>query len=191
MTAEGQRRRPLADLRRLYREVDRDTRRLAQVHRDRLRCGRGCASCCVDGIRVFEIEADNIRHRHGDLLATATPHAEGSCAFLDAEGACLIYADRPYVCRTQGLPLRWTEESADGSAVELRDICPLNDDGPPIQSLPAGECWTLGPIEGRLATLQRAAGGGRMARVRLRDLFAAGRPAAPARTGGGPGGRAA
>ena len=32
---------------------------------------------------------------------------EGACAFLDGEGGCRVYPDRPYVCRTQGLPLRW------------------------------------------------------------------------------------
>lgn len=191
MTAGRHRRWFLADLSQLYREVDQEAHRLAQVHRCRLRCGRGCAACCVDGLSVFEVEAEHIRRRHGDLLATETPHAEGACAFLDADGACRIYADRPYVCRTQGLPLRWTEEAADGSAVELRDICPLNDAGPPIQELPPGECWTLGPVEGRLATLQHAASGGRMARVRLRDLFGEGRTASQDLTGGRPGGSAA
>ena len=39
------------------------------------------------------------------------------------------------VCRTQGLPLRFIEETDDGLA-EFRDICPLNDDPKhPIEEL--------------------------------------------------------
>jgi Fe-S-cluster containining protein len=187
MAAEAREDQPHASLVRLYREVGEEAHRLAQIHRSRLGCGRGCPSCCVDGITVFQIEADSIRQAHADLLAAGTPHPEGACAFLDEQGACRIYPHRPYVCRTQGLPLRWTEEKADGSLAELRDICPLNEEGTPIQHLPPEACWTLGPIEGRLACLQHAAGAGQMVRVRLRDLFAGGQPMPSTPRGGMPG----
>ena len=154
----------------LHADVDGEARRLHVLHAARLACRRGCASCCVDGLTVFEVEAEPIRRLHAGLLATGVPHEEGACAFLDAEGACRIYAERPYVCRTQGLPLRWLEER-DGHPVELRDICPLNDLAGPIEELPAEDCWTLGPVEERLAQLQLDAGttGDRTA---LRSLFA-------------------
>jgi Fe-S-cluster containining protein len=154
----------------LHVEVDRAAARLAARHAERLRCARGCSSCCVDGITVFEVEARIIERRHGELLAAGEPHDEGACAFLDGEGACRIYAERPYVCRTQGLPLRWIDELEDGSPAELRDICPLNDEGEPIEELVEEDCWTLGPAEERLARLQAATGApGR--RVALRGLF--------------------
>ena len=54
----------------------------------------------------------------------------------------------------------------------MRDICPLNEPGPAIETLPTEECWTLGPFEEFLAKLQTAADGGQGRRVRLRDLFA-------------------
>lgn len=155
-----------------HREVDAAVRPLETEHGARLRCRRGCSSCCVDGIRVFEIEADLIRRHHTQLLERGTPHAEGACAFLDAGGACRIYDQRPYVCRTQGLPLRWVDEEA---AVESRDICALNEPGgPDLVQLPAESCWTLGPREAQLATLE-AERSGRWPRpsdrVALRDLF--------------------
>ncbi|MBI3798314.1 MAG: YkgJ family cysteine cluster protein, partial [Deltaproteobacteria bacterium] len=100
-----------------------------------------------------------------------TPHTEGACAFLNEEGACRIYAHRPYVCRTQGLPLRWIEEREDGSVSEMRDICPLNERGEPLENLAEEACWSIGPFEGRLARLQAAAGNGEMQRIALRDLF--------------------
>ena len=77
------------------------------------------------------------------------------------------------MCRTQGLPLRWVvEEDARGELVERRDICPLNAEGEPLESLPEPACWTLGPYEARLRRLQEAADGGAGRRVALRALFA-------------------
>lgn len=115
------------------------------------------------------LEAERIRERHADLLLFGEPHPEGACAFLDAQGACRIYAERPYVCRTQGLPLRWLEEDGDGEIVEQRDICPLNAEGPALETLPAEACWLLGPFEQRLVALEEQRG--ELRRVALRDLF--------------------
>jgi Fe-S-cluster containining protein len=158
------------DLVRFHDEVERDATRLAARHRERLQCRRGCADCCVDELTVFEVEAERIRSAAARLLEEGTPHPAGACAFLGRDGACRIYADRPYVCRTQGLPLRWIEERADGVPVEFRDICPLNEEGPLVEALDEDACWTLGPAEGRLAAIQQAFGGD-LKRVRLRDLF--------------------
>ena len=160
-----------AALARLYADVDYQSQQLCQIHSERLRCGRGCCSCCVDGLTVHEIEANNIQRHHRGLLETGIPHQEGACAFLNEEGACRIYEHRPYVCRTQGLPLRWIEQRGDGCVREMRDICPLNESGEPIENLPEEECWSIGPFEGKLARLQAVAGDGEMRRIALRDLF--------------------
>jgi Fe-S-cluster containining protein len=151
----------------LHAEVDARAAEIAAQHGARLHCKRGCRACCVDGITVFAVEAERIRARHAELLASGAPHAAGACAFLDATGACRIYGDRPYVCRTQGLPLRWIDGEREA---ELRDICPLNATGEPIESLPAEACWTLGETEAQLAELQRAFGR-EGERVALRALF--------------------
>jgi Fe-S-cluster containining protein len=159
----------------LHAEVDAAASALARVHVSRLRCGRGCSACCVDDLSVFEVEAERIRSAHAELLETGTPAPTGGCAFLDAEGGCRVYAERPYVCRTQGLPLRWLEEREEGGEiVERRDICELNLEGPPLESLPAATLWQLGPFEQRLATLQHRVDGGQGRRVALRSLFRAG-----------------
>jgi uncharacterized protein len=120
---------------------------------------------------VFEVEADRIRRSAAELLESGEPHPEGACAFLDTEGACRIYEHRPYVCRTQGLPLRWLEEDEEtGEIHDRRDICPLNAEGPPLASLDQPDCWTIGPAEERLAALQQDLGPS-AARVELRALF--------------------
>ena len=153
-------------LRLLHDDVDREAAAVAAKHGERLRCARGCSDCCVDDLTVFEVEADAIREAYGSLLAEELPHPAGGCAFLDGEGACRVSVARPYVCRTQGLPLRWF-----GDEGEYRDICPLNEPGgPALTALPEEACWTIGPFEGRLSELQQARGP-RGARVALRSLF--------------------
>jgi Fe-S-cluster containining protein len=162
---------PLEELAQLHEEVERKARALARRHVDRLECRRGCSQCCVDDLTVFEIEAERIRRHHRSLLASARPHSPGRCAFLDQDGACRVYDDRPYVCRTQGLPLRWFEDDDRGRTVELRDICPLNDrPDAPLGGLSDEDCWTIGPFEQRLAELQQQYEGA-LRRVRLRNLF--------------------
>lgn len=92
------------------------------------------------------------------------------CAFLDKNDACRIYENRPYVCRTQGLPLRWFDEIED-ELVELRDICPLNEEGVPVENLEEEKCWTIGEFESKLAELQKEFGQGKNKRIKLRKLF--------------------
>lgn len=105
--------------------------------------------------------------RHHASVLDEAPHPDGACAFLDAEKRCRIYEHRPYVCRTQGLPLRWLEEDEETDEVfEARDICPPNAEGPPLEELPAEACWTIGPFEERLARQQNDG-----ERVALRSLF--------------------
>jgi uncharacterized protein len=166
----------------LYTQLADATQPLDEIHRGRLHCAEGCSACCVDDLTVYQIEAENIRRHHAELLATGLPHPEGACAFLDEAGSCRIYAQRPYVCRTQGYPLRWFAESPDGDLVEWRDICPLNEDDRPIQELLPEDCWTIGPTEEELSRIQLALPGRRMTRVRLRDLFRT--KSAPDPTGG-------
>ncbi|MBX3200151.1 MAG: YkgJ family cysteine cluster protein [Labilithrix sp.] len=160
----------------LHALVDEAVAPVERLAAGRLRCRAGCADCCVDDLTVFAIEAAAIRRHHAELLETAEPRPPGGCAFLDASGGCRIYAHRPYVCRTQGLPLRWLEEDElEEEIIESRDICPKNiDGGPPLEELDADACWTLGPFEQRLAEQQHRVDGDVGERVALRSLFARG-----------------
>ena len=90
-------------------------------------CGPGCSSCCQDDLTVLEIEAALIAARAPRLLREEEPGPAGRAALSwDGQGRCRIYPWRPYVCRTQGLPLRWL--TGDEGEAEGRDICPLNRD---------------------------------------------------------------
>ncbi len=153
------------DIAGLHADIDDEAARLAALHQGRLHCRPGCTTCCVDDLTIGAAEADCIRAAYPELLASGRPHPFGACACLNEAGACRVYAQRPYVCRTQGLPLRWLE-GADGDVVEHRDICPLNDTGAPITSLADTHCWTIGPVEQRLAAMNSG-----RSRVKIRDLF--------------------
>ncbi len=157
----------------LHAEVDREAALVAAHHAGRLECRRGCSDCCIDGLTVFEVEAQRIREACGERLRGEAPHPEGACAFLDREGACRVWEHRPYVCRTQGLPLSWHEETEEGEILEHRDVCELNLAVGPLDELEHEALWTIGPFELRLAALQARLFGGSQTRVALRDLFGA------------------
>ena len=155
----------------LHSAVERATVPLEREHAQRLECGEGCSKCCVDELTVFEVEATHLRQHYPDLLREGIPHPSGACSFLDTNGSCRVYEHRPYVCRTQGLPLRWLDLTEDDEVVEYRDICELNDAGPPIEELEPASCWTLGVVEEKLSALQNEMTPGEMRRVSLRSLF--------------------
>jgi Fe-S-cluster containining protein len=161
----------LEGLRKLYELVDRHVEQLTAVHAHRLQCRLGCNTCCVDDVSVFVVEAENIHRHYHDMLEEQRPHEPGACAFLDEQGGCRIYDHRPYVCRTQGLPLRWMDERPDGTEMEMRDICPMNEGPEPIELLPDEQCWPIGPMEEALANLQAQLDGNQLQRVPLRSLF--------------------
>ena len=163
---------PVQDLERFYERIDREVNSICGKDPDRFHCRSGCHDCCIDGLSVFEIEARNIALRYRKLLLHGKPHPQGACAFLDESGECRIYDHRPYVCRTQGLPLRWIEELPDGRIVEMRDICPLNEKGRRIETLEREACWSIGPFEEELAEMQIASDRRTENRVLLRALFA-------------------
>ena len=155
----------------LHRAVDQATQPLQTEHAHRLSCREGCADCCTDGLTVFEVEAQVIRHHYPELLREGRAHPEGRCAFLNPKGACRVYAHRPYVCRTQGLPLRWLDFDEEDELVEYRDICELNDEATPLEELEPESCWTLGAVEEKLRTAQTTESPGDLRRVSLRALF--------------------
>jgi len=174
--------RALDELGDLHRAIDRDVRRLSEIHASRLNCRRGCSACCLDNLLVTRIEAEKIRRAHGALLADAEPHPRGACAFLDEDGACRIYEDRPTICRSQGLPLRVIFENEAEEIEERRDICPLNSEGgPALDALSEEDCWLVGPQELRVRQLDDEAfavglagvgdAGEEDERIGLRDLF--------------------
>lgn len=100
----------------LHAQIDAEVARRSRAYASRLHCAAGCCDCCVDDLTVFEVEALRIEAHCADLLYQGEPHPPGACVFLSEDGKCRIYEHRPYVCRTQGLPLRWMGIAAEPEA---------------------------------------------------------------------------
>jgi Fe-S-cluster containining protein len=133
----------LKNYRTLVERVDALAQRIETEFRAQIACRRGCDACCrhlslfwVEGVALAqaldalpETAAERIRER-GRRAA-----ADGPCPLLE-DGVCLLYAARPIICRTHGLPLL----AGEGEARRI-DYCPENFRG--IDTLPAGAVLDL------------------------------------------------
>lgn len=112
---------PLSNLRGLHARLDAHAAQVRTQHHERLACRVGCTSCCAGERTVTAVEAARLRQALDALPAAVRgalgPRDDGLCPLLDATGACAVYAARPVVCRTHGLPL------LDGAALHT---CELN-----------------------------------------------------------------
>ncbi|GAK58450.1 hypothetical protein U27_05424 [Candidatus Vecturithrix granuli] len=97
--------------------------RTVQTYRSQIQCAKGCVECCLLET-VVPLEASVIA-----AYLQSTPAIRGQlclsdqqqdsyCVFLNNQ-VCLIYPVRPIICRTHGLPIRYSEH-------EGIDVCPLN-----------------------------------------------------------------
>ena len=145
-----------------------------------LQCRAGCCGCCRDDLSVTKAEAAVIRRMFPDI-GCEKPHDVGKCPFLDDDGLCRIYAARPYICRTHGLPMRCVlsaEEAAelgydaadDAEGVELRDICEVNAEDLDVMELGEEMMLTQGIAEAQLAMMNECAFGDDE-RISMRDFF--------------------
>ena len=105
----------LEEYRDFLAEVDRICARLVGAHAAHLQCRKGCSECCTD-ISVLPVEAESLRMRLREegregRDASSPRRSDGrdsrpdACPLLSSDGACSVYAARPLICRTHGLPL--------------------------------------------------------------------------------------
>jgi Fe-S-cluster containining protein len=87
-------------------------------HAADLACAPGCDACCRVRPTVTRVEADEVRAlvaslaaaERERLVARAQAVDPERCAALDDDGRCAIYAARPLVCRSHGVPVRLRDE---------------------------------------------------------------------------------
>lgn len=122
-----------------------------------LACRRGCSACCSREIHVFDVEAAAIRAALRDVGPPETSAGTTGCPMLDAAGGCRIYAERPLICRSHGLPVKFRQEN---TLSESRDICPLNEDvGIDPWTAPTAAVLNLEVLNAQLALVNRLYGG--------------------------------
>lgn len=107
-----------------YRElcdkVDAFFARVEARHREEVHCDRGCYDCCDVRLTITGVEATAVRaawldlpdERRAEVRATWRPGAT-ACAALDRQGRCAVYAGRPLVCRSHGVPVRFAARKGD------------------------------------------------------------------------------
>jgi len=91
-------------------------------------CSAGCSSCCTS-ITIFPVEAAALEaalaelpeERQAVIRQHVQEHADGERCPLLQDHRCLLYAARPIICRTHGLPIIYN----DGDQRTI-DCCPLN-----------------------------------------------------------------
>jgi hypothetical protein len=96
-------------------------------------CAPGCSHCC-ERFSVFEVEAAPIRAALEEigrrdpglrerLREQGRDASSRACALL-VDGRCSVYAQRPLICRSHGLPVA-VPDTDDPARLRV-DHCPLN-----------------------------------------------------------------
>jgi Fe-S-cluster containining protein len=138
----------------LRKEIDAASARLEKQHQNQMACQKGCSMCC-ESLRLFPLELAAIRQELGETMLSLpgkkfrlNPKA---CRFL-VNDACTIYASRPIICRTQGLPLLY--ENKQGTGFEF-STCSLNFKEVAIQSFNQDNALFMSPFNSRLFLLNQ------------------------------------
>lgn len=151
--------------------------------REDMKCAPGCSACCVADLTVCDVEAalleEGIALLDHEALRrlqarTLVSESSPSCVFLEGDGRCAVYASRPLVCRTQGLPMRYgkneiteAETFARNEANEPLTWCPLNFT---LRAPLAPDVLDAGRLNLMIALSNRGAGGDAERRTSLVEL---------------------
>lgn len=175
-----------AEYRALQEKVETFVAATSERRKADLRCQKGCEACCHVSLSVGPVEAEAVRAGLRELPADVRERvrlrgqspASGNprCVFLEDDGSCAIYAQRPLVCRSQGQALRYPAGFVPEEAVRMRtragDVtwCPLNY----TNSEPRGEdvldAERVDQILALVTRRQVASAEDALSRTSLRDL---------------------
>lgn len=110
----------------LLSKVERFSSEVVEANRGSFACRPGCDVCCGRVFTIFAVEAANVRLGFSLLpedvkerivaRARLASHSGGPCPLLE-DGRCTIYAHRPVICRTHGLPLISEHITVEGRKV--------------------------------------------------------------------------
>lgn len=173
----------------LYAKLDGFFTRAHARYPEGITCHTGCADCCRRRFSVTGLEASVLAEalaalpadRRRELAHRARSGDLGVCPALDGDGRCALYAARPAICRSHGLPIRFSAPPAQPGARSLPviDACPRNFVGQDLASLASVDPsavldqTTLSTVLGALDAAHAAElGRARGERVEIADLLA-------------------
>jgi Fe-S-cluster containining protein len=168
----------------LFLKVDTFFTRAQGKLGEAITCRAGCDDCCRRRFSVTTIEAaalgealDRLPAEERRRVAARAAEPEGSvCPALGEDGRCAVYEARPTICRTHGLPIRFTERTA-GRSLPVVDACPKNFVGLDLGSLEPSNVLDQATLSTVLAALDAAYADAtdlpRGQRIEMTDLCAA------------------
>lgn len=120
--------RVLDNYRQLTTRIDALCKGIESALGEQITCSEGCSSCCT-AITIFPVEAaalreavDSLDEQTAEFIRKHVDQkASGERCPLLSHNRCLLYAERPIICRTHGLPVIYTENNTTKS-----DCCPHN-----------------------------------------------------------------
>lgn len=101
-------------------QIDLRIAELEKEHNAHLNCKAGCSMCCRE-YAILPIEFDYIKEQiSGETsIVYNDSYGKDECPFL-VNNRCSIYSNRPFICRSHGLPILYMgEEAWELSACEL------------------------------------------------------------------------
>ena len=143
----------LNNYRSLLAKVDELAAVISSKYASHIACRAGCDGCCrhltlslVEGVALAVAFKELPPAQVGYLRERAAKAADDSPCPLLMDGLCALYAARPLICRTHGLPIL----IAEGEARRV-DFCPRNFQG--IDSLPGSALIDLERLNTALAAV--------------------------------------
>lgn len=154
---------PRERLHELFLKVDSFFARAKSRSGEAITCAAGCDDCCRRRFSVTTIEAAEVQEaldRLSDeerqrVAARAADAAGTACPALGEDGRCAVYEARPTICRTHGLPIRFTERKG-GRSLPVVDACPKNFVGQDLASLDPSTMLDQATLSTVLAALDAA-----------------------------------
>jgi len=118
----------LENYRKFVTRVDALCHGIENALKEQITCSEGCSSCCTS-ITIFPVEAAALNaalealpvDEADTIRGKITERSGGERCPLLHHHRCLLYAVRPIICRTHGLPILYGEEGQ-----KRVDCCPLN-----------------------------------------------------------------
>jgi Fe-S-cluster containining protein len=157
-------------------KVDAFHQKVTAQYSSAFACGPGCSMCCERHLSVFTFEFQvlaqaiaewPLEQRQALREHLNRPENDRRCILLDDQGLCTIYASRPIICRSHGLPIKVPD-------TESRDVCPKNfTEATNLDAVHDDYVLDLGHINTLMALIDHVEGDGKGTRISLREALSA------------------